>query len=169
MTNQRLAYWIPLFTLIELVGCSEHRKPQSVTIHQPIAEQPVPIPAPAISPGGRPRSIRNARYFTVSDFLAARKNNELTPEEWVCIEGHVTRAIEVFGAFGVTLSDSNSELTVHSEGKGLRQYTFNSNDSIIIHGRLSKNGLIADPTLLTQQEVDPASSTGEQLDMETGD
>ena len=118
-----------------------------------IRTEPELPPAPEVLPGDRPKFIRSARFFTIEDFVMARKNAELTDGEWVCVEGRVNSAGERFGAKYLTLQQLNDDPVVWSfEGEGLRSYQINRNMNVVLLGQCH-HGYVAKALLIPQWEV----------------
>src|SRR5689334_5836032 len=102
--------------LLACASCSEKVMPPTVV--QPAAK----LPAPTISPGERPRLIRDARFFVVSDFMAAIENKEIAEGDWACVEGPILQAGERFGADYLAMPDSDGRLAFSCEGGDLGRY-----------------------------------------------
>lgn len=143
-----------LLVSASLVGCGD-------SAPSPTAHPPDPITAEllvvnSINPGPRPPSIREAKFYTADEFLAAGTAGHVAKGEWVCIEGTVIRSGELFGAPYVAIA-AGSDHEFHCEGYDLARFRIDPGTNVVVRGRVSaiSKGL-GDTTPVTQGEIDQA-------------
>jgi len=111
--------------------------------------------APQVSPGERPGAIRDARFFSIDDFIVAYENGNLNVGEWVAIEGRVKKSDVRMGASYITLRHSSPRI-FSFEGAGLAKYRIDYDINVIVHCKVTEFSFLSDATLVTQAELDDA-------------